>query len=72
MANFHLKWHYLNPSKIFSPTKVKFPAHSHFEYVSKSFQDDLNQVNNKQTFSDRHLLIPISYYDTFSFVNTFS
>ena len=28
--------------------------------VSKSFHDDWNQVNNRQTFTDRHLLIQIN------------
>ena len=29
-------------------------------HTSKSFQDDWSQVNNRQTFTDRHLLIPIN------------
>ena len=29
-------------------------------YALKSFQDDWIQVNNRQTFTDRHLLIPIN------------
>ena len=29
-------------------------------YASKSFQDDWSQVNNRQTFNDKHLLIPIN------------
>ena len=28
--------------------------------TSKSFQDDWSQVNNRQTFTDKHLLIPIN------------
>ena len=29
-------------------------------YTSKGFQDDWSQVNNRQTFTNRHLLIPIN------------
>ena len=29
-------------------------------YALKSFQDDWSQVNNRQTFTDKHLLIPIN------------
>ena len=29
------------------------------KYTSKGFQDDWSQVNNRHTFTDRHLLIPI-------------
>ena len=43
-------------------------------YAPKSFQDDWSQVNNKQTFTDRHLLMPINKEKvyTFSFVYRFS
>ena len=41
--------------------------------LSKSFQDDWGQVNNRQTFTDGHLLISInSQVYEFSFVYTFS
>ena len=29
-------------------------------YTSKGFQDDWRQNNNRQTFTDRHLLIPVN------------
>ena len=43
-------------------------------YTTKGFQDDWSQVNNnRQTFTDRHLLIPINLQIyKFSFVCAFS
>ena len=36
-------------------------------YATKSFQDDWSQVNNKQTFTDGHLLIPINKEKVYTF-----
>ena len=72
--NSHLKWYYLSPSKNFRPAKDQISCLVLSRiYTSKIFQDDWSQVNNRQSFTDRHLLIPINeQVYKFSFVYAFS
>ena len=54
-------WNDLSPSKTFRPAKNQISCSiTSGIYTSKNFQDDWSQVNNRQTFTDRHLLIPIN------------
>ena len=72
--NSHLKWYYLSPSKNFRPAKDQISCLVLSRiYTSIIFQDDWSQVNNRQSFTDRHLLIPINeQVYKFSFVYAFS
>ena len=78
-AEFHPKTQF-PPEMVLSPSKNFRPAKDQISclvlsriYTSKIFQDDWSQVNNRQSFTDRHLLIPINeQVYKFSFVYAFS
>ena len=79
LAEFHPKTQF-PPEMVLSPSKNFRPAKDQISclvlsriYTSKIFQDDWSQVNNRQSFTDRHLLIPINeQVYKFSFVYAFS
>ena len=61
------------PKKLSVPLKISCSFLSRI-YASKSYLDDQSQISSGQTFTDRHLLIPVNYQKvyTFSFVYIFS
>ena len=60
------------PAKLSVPPKIKWPVHSHVEYMLQNVFKMTGVKLTRDTFTDRHLLIPINSEGLFSFVHTFS
>ena len=66
-ANSHPKSHYLSPSKLSDPPKVKFPFHSHLEYI---LQKVFNLTGVKLTIARLSLVGIYLYQSTNRFINS--